>query len=37
MPSNQSIIIQKTKFTYLTLGEVFQKQVKLIEDQGKNK
>ena len=37
MPSNQSTIIQKTKFTYWPLGEVFQKQVKLIKDQGKNK
>ena len=36
LPSNQQQIIEQTKFTYSPLGEVFDKQIKTIEDQGKN-
>ena len=35
MPSNQQQIIEKTKFTYSPLGKAFEKQTKIIEDQGK--
>ena len=35
LPSNQQQIIQQAKFTYSTLGKVFEKQIKTIEDQGK--
>ena len=35
MQSNQQQIIEQTKFTYSPLGEVFDKQIKTIEDQGK--
>ena len=37
LPSNQQQIIGQAKFTYSTLGKAFEKQVKTIEDQGKNK
>ena len=37
LPSNQQQIIQQAKFTYSTLGKAFEKQIKTIEDQGKNK
>ena len=37
LPSNQQQIIEQTKFTYSTLGKTFDKQIKTIEDQGKNK
>ena len=36
LPSNQQQIIEQTKFTYSPLGKVFDKQIKTIEDQGKN-
>ena len=35
LQSNQQQIIEQTKFTYSPLGEVFDKQIKTIEDQGK--
>ena len=34
LPSDQSRIIEKAKFTYSTLGKVFEKHIKTIEDQG---
>ena len=37
LPSNQQQIIQQTKFTYSPLGKAFEKQIKTIENQGKNK
>ena len=37
LPSNQKQMIEPTKFTYFTLGKTFEKQIKAIEDQGKNK
>ena len=36
LPSNQQQIIEQAKFTYSPLGKAFKKQVKTIEDQGKN-
>ena len=36
LASNQHQIIQQTKFTYSPLGKAFDKQIKTIEDQGKN-
>ena len=36
LPSTQQHIIEQTKFTYSPLGKVFDKQIKRIEDQGKN-
>ena len=36
LPSTQQQIIEQTKFTYSPLGKVFDKQIKTIEDQGKN-
>ena len=35
LTSNQSRIIEPAKFTYSTLGKAFEKQIKLIEEQGK--
>ena len=35
LPSNQQQIIEQTKFTYSTLGRGFEKQIKIIENQGK--
>ena len=35
LPSNQQQIIEQAKFTYSPLGKAFQKQTKIIEDQGK--
>ena len=35
--SNQKQVIEKAKFTYSPLGKVFEKQIKTIEDQRKNK
>ena len=35
--SNQQQIIQQAKFTYSPLGKAFEKQIKTIEDQGKNR
>ena len=37
LPSNQKQIIEQAKFTYSPLGKVFEKQIKTIEDQRKNK
>ena len=37
LPSNQQQIIQQTEFTYSPLGKAFEKQIKTIENQGKNK
>ena len=34
LPSNQQQIIEQAKFTYSPLGKAFQKQTKIIEDQG---
>ena len=34
VPSNQQQIIEQAKFTYSPLGKAFEKQIKLIEDQG---
>ena len=36
LPSNQQQIIQQAKFTYSPFGKAFEKQIKTIEDQGKN-
>ena len=35
LPSNQQQIIEQAKFTYSPLGKDFEKQTKIIEDQGK--
>ena len=37
LPSNQKQTIEQTKFTYSPLGKAFEKQIKAIEEQGKNK
>ena len=37
LPSAQQQIIEQTKSTYSPLGKAFDKQIKTIEDQGKNK
>ena len=37
LPSNQQQIIEQAKFTYSLLGKAFEKQIKTIEDHGKNK
>ena len=37
LPSNQQQIIEQAKFTYSPLEKAFEKQIKTIEDQGKNK
>ena len=37
LPSNQQQIIQQTKCTYSPLGKAFDKQIKTIENQGKNR
>ena len=34
LPSNKQQIIEQAKFTYSSLGEAFEKQIKTIEDQG---
>ena len=34
--SNQKQMIEQAKFTYSPLGKAFEKQIKAIEDQGKN-
>ena len=34
LPSNQQEIIEQAEFTYLPLGNAFEKQTKTIEDQG---
>ena len=35
LPSNQQQIKEQVKFTYSPLGRAFEKQIKTIEDQGK--
>ena len=35
LQSNQQQIIEQAKVTYSPLGKVFEKQIKIIEDQGK--
>ena len=37
LSSCQSRIIEQAKFTYSPLGKAFEKQIKTIEEQGKNK
>ena len=37
LSSNQKQIIEQSKFTYSPLGKAFEKQIKAIEDHGKNK
>ena len=37
LPSNQKQTIEQAKFTYSPLGKAFEKQIKTIEEQGKNK
>ena len=37
LPFNQQQMIEQAKFTYYPLGKAFEKQIKTIEDQGKNK
>ena len=37
LPSNQKQTIEHAKFTYSPLGKAFEKQIKTIEEQGKNK
>ena len=37
LPSNQQQIIQQAKLNYPPLGKAIEKQIKTIEDQGKNK
>ena len=37
LPFDQSIIIEQAKFTYSPLGKAFEKQIKKIEVEGKNK
>ena len=37
LPFDQSRIIEKVKFTYFLLGKAFKKQIKTIEEKGKNK
>ena len=37
LPSNQQQLIEQTKFTYSLLGKSFDKQIKTIEDQGRNR
>ena len=37
LQSNQKQIIEQAKFSYSPLGKAFEKEIKTIEDQGKNK
>ena len=37
LPSNQQQIIEQAKLTYSPLGKAFEKHLKTIEDQGKNR
>ena len=37
LSSNQKQMIEQAKFTYSPFGNAFEKQIKTIEDQGKNK
>ena len=34
LPSNQQQIIEQAEFTYSPMGKAFEKQIKIIEDQG---
>ena len=34
LPSNQQQIVEQARFTYSPLGEAFEKQIKITEDQG---
>ena len=34
LPSNQQQVIEQARFTYSPLGEAFEKQIKITEDQG---
>ena len=34
LPSNQKRVIEQAKFTYSPLEKAFEKQIKIIEDQG---
>ena len=34
LPSNQKQMIEQAKFSYYPLGKAFEKQIKIIEDQG---
>ena len=34
LPSDESRIIEQAKFTYSSLSKAFEKQIKIIEDQG---
>ena len=36
LPSSNQQIIEQVRFTYSPLGKAFEKQIKTIEDQGKN-
>ena len=36
LPSSNQQIIEQDRFTYSPLGKAFEKQIKTIEDQGKN-
>ena len=37
LPSIQQQMIEQAKFIYSSLGKAFEKQIKTIQDQGKNK
>ena len=37
LPPDQNRIIEQAKFIYSPLGKAFEKQIKTIEEQGKNK
>ena len=37
LPPRQKQIIEQAKFIYSALGKAFEKQIKTIEDQGKNR
>ena len=37
IPLDQSRLIEQAKFTYSPSGNTFEKQIKTIEDQGRNK
>ena len=37
LPPDQNRIIEQVKFIYSPLGKAFEKQIKIIEEQGKNK
>ena len=37
LPLDQRTVIEQTNFAYSPLGKAFEKQIKTIDDQGKNK